>query len=83
MSRLARDVTAEPVSRNQILRRERVLIVHGNINFPCFADHEPDLQPYPVDPYSLLYVINIYTWYIYIYTYMAISHRKPHYLSPS
>ena len=24
----------------------------GNIHFPCSADHEPDWQPYPVDPYS-------------------------------
>ena len=49
MSRLARDGTAEPVSRDQILRRERE---QGNINFPCSADHEQDWQPYPVDPYS-------------------------------
>ena len=32
MSRLTRDGTAEPVSRDQILRRERG---QGNINFPC------------------------------------------------
>ena len=36
MSRLTRDRTAEPVSRDQILRRER----------------GQDRQPYPVDPYS-------------------------------
>ena len=47
-SRLTRDGTAEPVSRDQFLRRERG---HGNINFPCSADHEQDWQPYPVDPY--------------------------------
>ena len=51
MSRLTRDGTAETVSRDQIIRRER-----GqrsiNINFPCSADHEQDWQPYPVDPYS-------------------------------
>ena len=40
MRRLTLDVTAEPVSRDQILRRERV---HGNIIFPCSADHEKDL----------------------------------------
>ena len=45
MSRLARDGTAEPVSRDQILRRERGL---GNNNFPYSADHEQDRQPYPV-----------------------------------
>ena len=50
MSRLVRDgTTAEPVSRDQILRRERG---QGNIHFPCSADHEQDWQPYPVDPYS-------------------------------
>ena len=47
MSRLARDGTAEPVSRDQILRRERG---HGKIIFPCSADHKQDWQPYPVDP---------------------------------
>ena len=49
MSRLTRDGTAEPVSRDRILRRERG---QGNIHFPCSADHEQDWQPYPVDPYS-------------------------------
>ena len=47
MSRLARDETAEPVSRNQILRHARG---QGNIHFPCSAGHEQDWQPYPVDP---------------------------------
>ena len=49
MSRLARDGTAEPVSRDQILRRERG---QGNIYFPCSADHEQDWQPDLVDLYS-------------------------------
>ena len=49
MSRLTRDGTAEPVSRDQILRHERG---QGNIHFLCSADHdEQDWQPYPVDPY--------------------------------
>ena len=43
MSRLTRDGTAEPVSRDQILKRERG---EGNIHFPCSADHEQDWQPY-------------------------------------
>ena len=43
------DGTAEPVSRDQILRRERG---QKNIHFPCSADHEQDWQPYPVGPYS-------------------------------
>ena len=49
MSRLTRDGTAEPVSRDQILRHARG---QGNVHFPCSADHEQDWQPYPVDPYS-------------------------------
>ena len=49
MGRLARDGTAETVSRDQILRHERG---QGNVHFPCSADHEQDWQPYPVDPYS-------------------------------
>ena len=52
-SRLTRDSTAEPVSRDQILRREWE---QGNIRFPCSADHEQDWQPYSVDLYSWLYV---------------------------
>ena len=51
MSRLARDGTAEPVSRDQIFRHARG---QGNIHFPCSADHEQDWQPYPVDPYSAI-----------------------------
>ena len=53
MSRLTRDGTAEPVSRDQILRRERG---QENINVPCSADHVQDWQPYPVDPYSAICV---------------------------
>ena len=49
MSRLTRDKTAEPISRDQILRRERG---QGNINFSCSANDEQDWQPYSVDPYS-------------------------------
>ena len=60
-SRLTRDGTAEPVSRDQILRRERG---QGNINFPCLADHEQDWQSYLVDPYSC---------YMCDHTYMVID----------
>ena len=49
MGGLTQDGTAEPVSRDQILRRERG---QENIHFPCSADHEQDWHPYPVDPYS-------------------------------
>ena len=48
MNRLTRDETAEPVSRDQILRRERR---QGIIIFLCPADDEQSWQPYPVDPY--------------------------------
>ena len=46
-----RDGTAEPVSRDQILRHVRG---QGNVHFPCSADHPQDWQPYPVDPYSAI-----------------------------
>ena len=50
MSGLARDGTAEPVSGDQILRRERGQ--GKNMLFPCSTDHEQDWQPRQVDPYS-------------------------------
>ena len=61
MSRLTRDGTTEPVSRDQTLRHERG---QGNFHFSCSADHDQDWQPYPVDPY-FCYICD-YT-YIYIY----------------
>ena len=51
MSRLTRDGTTEPVSRDQVLRQARR---QGSINFPCSADHDQDWQRYPVDPYSAI-----------------------------
>ena len=51
MGRPTRDGTAEPVSRDQILRH---VLGQGNIHFPCSTDHEQDWQPYPVDPYSAI-----------------------------
>ena len=51
MSRLTRDGTVEPVSRDQILRHARG---QGNIHVPCSADHKQDWHPYPVDPYSAI-----------------------------
>ena len=57
MSRLTRGRTAEPFSRDQILRREQG---QGKNNFPCSADHEQDWQPYPVDPYSAMIAIHAY-----------------------
>ena len=63
MSRLTRDGTAKPVSRNQILRRER-----GQGKFPCSADHKQDWQPYAVDWYSA-----VYHDHTYMYTYIVLS----------
>ena len=51
MNRLTRDGTAEPVSRDQVLRHARG---QENVHFPCSADHEQDWQPYPVDLYSAI-----------------------------
>ena len=63
MSRLTRDGTAEPVSRDEILRHARG---QGNVHFPCSADHEQDWRPYPVDPYSA-----ICDDHTYIHTYIS------------
>ena len=68
MSRLTRDGTAEPVSRDQILRHARG---QGNVHFPCSADHEQDWQPYPVDPYSA-----ICDDHTYIHTYIEKAYGK-------
>ena len=54
---LTQDGTAEPVSRDQILRHERG---QGNIHFPCSAHHEQDPQPYLVDPYAVVCDDHIY-----------------------
>ena len=59
MSRLTRDGAAEPVSRDQILRLKRG---QKNVHFSCSADHEQDWQPYPVDPYSAIYVMIIHAY---------------------
>ena len=67
MSRLTRDGTAEPVSRDQVLRHARG---QENINFPCSADHEQDWQPYPVDPYSA--ICDDLTIHTYIHTFPKI-----------
>ena len=49
MSRLTRDWTAVPVSRDQILVRDSG---QENNHFPFSAYHEQYWQPYSVDPYS-------------------------------
>ena len=65
MSRLTRDGTAEPVSRDQILRRVRG---QENIHFPCSAGHEQDWQPYLVDPWSAICDDHTYIHKLYIHT---------------
>ena len=50
MTRLTRDGTAEPVSRNQILtgaKADKEMSI-----FLALAHHVQDWQPYPVDPFS-------------------------------
>ena len=65
MSRLTRDGTAEPISLDQILRRERG---KGNsIHFSFSADYEQGWQPYPVDPYSAMCDDHIQYIHIYIH----------------
>ena len=49
-STYTRDGTTKPVSRDQILRRERG---QENIHFPFSVNHEEDWHPYTVDPYSV------------------------------
>ena len=56
MNRLTRDGTAEPVSRDQILRRERG---QGNVHFSCSADHQQNRQ---VDPYTAIFDDNTYMY---------------------
>ena len=63
MSRLTRDGTAKPVSRNQYSGANG-----GKEIFPCSADHKQDWQPYAVDLYSA--VCRDHT---YMYTYMVLS----------
>ena len=58
---LTRDGNAQPVSRDQLRRRERG---QGNVHvhFPCSADHEQVWQPYPIDPSLAIYVMTIHTY---------------------
>ena len=78
MSRLTRDGTAEPVSRDQILRHARG---QGKVHFPCSADHEQDWQPYPVDPYSAICddhtYIHTYSLGIFIFIFYFLVRKIP------
>ena len=72
-----RDGTAEPVSRDQMLRRKPG---QGNVYFPCSADHEQDWQPYPVDPYSATCddhtYINMHTYFQHAYILSTCLHHN-------
>ena len=59
MGGLTRSGTVEPVSGDQILKRERG---QRNMYFPCSADREQDWQPYPVGPYSAISDDNTQTY---------------------
>ena len=86
MSKLAQDGTAEPVSRDQILRRKRGQRI---IHFPCSAaDHEQDWQPCPVVMaiYTniALHTHNAVVKHINIYAYYTatVNHARM-YMSPN
>ena len=84
MSKLTRDGTAEPVSRDQIHRRERGQRI---IHFPCSAaDHEQDWQPCPVVrctyKHSSTYTYRFSYTYIYAY-YTTTVNRAQMYMSPN
>ena len=79
MGRLTRDGTAEPVSPNQILRRERG---QGNSHFPCSADHVQDWQPYPFDPYSCYMRDHTYSPLCFVFFLHPIDYRATYNFSP-
>ena len=84
MSKLTRDETAEPVSRDQILRRERE---QRMIHFPCSAaDHEQDWQPCPVvraiHTNIVLHTHTASHTYVYAY-YTTTVNRARMYMSPN
>ena len=86
MSKLTRDGTAEPVSRDQILRRERGQRI---IRFPCSsADHEQDWQFCPVvraiHTNVVLHTHTAVVTHIYIYAYYTTTmDRARMYMSPN
>ena len=88
MSKLTRDGTAEPVSRDRILRRERGKRI---IHFPCSAtDHEQDWQPCPVvraihTKNIVLHAHTAVVTHIYIYAYYTATVKRAPimYMSPN
>ena len=87
MSKLTRDGTAEPVSRDRILRRERG---QRKNHFPCSAvDHEQDWQPCPVvrAMHTNTHISSTYKYrcsYTYIYAYYTTTvNRARMYMPPN
>ena len=89
MSKLTRDGTAEPVSRDQILRRKRGQRI---IHFPCSAaEHELDWQPCPAGreghtyKHSSTYTYRCSYTHIYtpVYAYYTTMNRARMYTSPN
>ena len=77
MSRLTQDRTTKPVSRDQILKRERR---QGNIHSLCSADHEQQVwQSYPVGPYSVDFTYMLYL-YIQQQRYICIIQHQQRYI---
>ena len=68
MSRLTRDVTAEPVLRGQIIRPngDREMLI-----FPVQLTTSRIWQPYPADPYSA-----ISDDYLFIYHFLLAYHEE-------
>ena len=81
MSGLTQDGTAEPVSRDQILRRDRG---QGNIDLPCSADPTGRIGNFTRLIHTLAICVTTH-----IHTYFTITGEKPtvilellHYQSP-
>ena len=85
MSKLKRDGTAEPVSRDKILRRKRGQRI---IHFPCSAaDHEQDWQlclvVRAIHTNIVLHTYTAVVTHIYIYAYYTTTvNRARMYMSP-
>ena len=78
MSRLTRNWTVKPVSRDEILRRERG---QGNIIFPCSAIHEQDSIDFTHSAYLYLIhtLLKVLTIHIIHTTYTHIHTKHTHF----
>ena len=76
MSRLTRDGTAEPVSRDQILRREQR--GQGNIHFPC-SFFPVQLTTSRIGNLTrLIHTLAIFVTILQVYTYYMYSYINRH-----